>query len=308
MAQRLRDDDSLWSEALDLLIRLQVDPDNPVARETIERWLARGAEHRRVWGEAVRLHDLGGQALAARSAPQARTVSRRRVLAGAGAALAAGAAAAVVLPGAITRARADVTTGVAERRQVTLPDGSSAELGPDTALSFGFSENRRSIELLQGMAYFEPAAAARPFVAAAAGSSASASDAAFELREEAGVVTVAVERGRVDVSGDVRLGPGDWCVLGDDGRVERGSTPIERIAAWRQGLIFADNDTLASVAERVARWSAARVIVADASLGRERISGVFDPAAPIDALEAAVAPLGGTARAVTPWLVVLSRF
>ncbi|GLK54324.1 iron dicitrate transporter FecR [Methylopila capsulata] len=304
----MRDDDGLWSEALDLLLRLQVDPDNHVARETAERWLARGEAHRRVWGEAVRLHELGGQALAARRAPQARAVSRRRVLAGGGAALAAGAAGAVVLPGAITLARADVATGVAERRQVTLPDGCPAELGPETALRYGFSENSRSVELLRGMAYFAPVAGARAFVASASGVKASTASAAFEIREEASVVTVAVERGLVEVSTEIRLGPGDWCALGDDGRLERGRTPVDRIAAWRQGLIFADSDTLASVAARVARWSAARVIIADASLGGERISGVFDPAAPLDALAAAVAPLGGSARAITPWLVVLSRF
>jgi transmembrane sensor len=307
MAERLRDDDGLWSEALDLLLRLQADPDNPVARETAERWLARGAAHRRVWGEAIRLHELGGQALAARRGPQPGALSRRRVLAGGGAALAAGAAGAVVLPGAIARARADVATGVAERRQVTLPDGCPAELGPDTALRYGFSENRRTVELLRGMAYFEPVAGARAFVATATGVAASASGAAFEIREEAGVVTVAVERGLVDMPADVRLGPGDWCALGDDGRVERGRTPVDRIAAWRQGLIFADSDTLASVAARVARWSAARVVIADTTLGAERISGVFDPASPLDALAAAVAPLGGSARAVTPWLVILSR-
>ncbi|MFD1703326.1 FecR family protein [Methylopila henanensis] len=308
MAERPRDDDGLWSEALDLLLRLQADPDNPVARETAERWLARSGDHRRVWAEAIRLHELGGKALAARSAPQPRALSRRRVLAGGGAALAAGAIGAVVLPGAIVRARADVTTGVAERRQVTLPDGSPAELGPETALRYGFSETRRSVELLRGMAYFEPAAGARSFVAAAAGVKASTAGAAFEIREEAGVVTVAVERGLVEAPAALRLGPGEWCALGADGRVERGRTPVDRIAAWRQGLIFADSDTLASVAARVARWSAARVVIADTTLGGERISGVFDPASPLDALAAAVAPLGGSARAVTPWLVVLSRF
>ncbi|GLK75726.1 sensor [Methylopila jiangsuensis] len=308
MAELLRDDDGLWSEAFDLLLRLQADPDNPVARETAERWLARSADHRRVWGEAIRLHELGGEALAARSAPQPRVPSRRRVLAGGGAALAAGAAGAVVLPGAIVRARADVATGVAERRQVTLPDGCPAELGPETALRYDFSDTRRSVELLRGMAYFEPLPGAQAFVAIAAGVKASTASAAFEIREEAGVVTVGVERGLVEMPAAGRLGPGDWCAFGDDGRLQRGRTPVDRVAGWRQGLIFADSDTLASVAARVARWSAARVVIADATLGGERISGVFDPTAPLDALVAAVAPLGGSARPVTPWLVVLSRF
>ena len=37
--------DRLLDEAIDLVIRLQNDPDNPVALEMIRAWRARGAVH-----------------------------------------------------------------------------------------------------------------------------------------------------------------------------------------------------------------------------------------------------------------------
>lgn len=310
MAKPRNPDDALWSEALDLLIRLQSEPDNPVARSTTERWLARGAEHRRVWSEALRLHELSGAALAARSAPTAvpRPLTRRRLLAGGGAALAAGAAGAAVLPGMVLEARADVATDVGEHRSLILPDGTAAELGPDSALAFHFSDDRREVELLRGMAFFAPAGASRDFVARKGAIRASTSGGAFEFREEAARVTTAVASGAVTVAAAADLRPGDWRSVSQDGAVESGRVEPDQIAAWRSGRIFADREPLAAVAQRIGRWTPARVAVAGFGLGDERISGVFDPSEPLAALEAAVAPLGGAARALTPWLIVLSRF
>ncbi len=310
MAKPLKQDDALWGEAVDLLIRLQTDPDNPVARRTAERWLARSADHRRIWGAALKLHELSGEALASRAAVAPARPSRRRVLAGGGAALAAGVVGAVALPGAVLRARADIVTDVAERRSTVLPDGTAAELGPDTALKFHFSQGRRQVELLKGMAFFETARSIAPFVAHAGIGLVSTEAGAFELREEAGRVTVAVESGGAEISAgaSAQLQPGDWCALANGAVIERGRSARDQIASWRKGLIIADREPLAAVAERIGRWSPAHVTVADARLGNERISGVFDPSAPLAALEAAVAPLGGSARALTPWLIVLTRF
>lgn len=41
--------DRLIKEALDLIIRVHQDPDNPVTRELVTRWSARSPQHEAAW-------------------------------------------------------------------------------------------------------------------------------------------------------------------------------------------------------------------------------------------------------------------
>lgn len=312
------DEDRLFEEALDLVIRLQADPANPVAQELVQRWRARGAAHEAVWAELAEIHGMAGKVLTERerAARRARAgVSRRTVIVGA-AALAAAGAGALYGPDLLLRLRADYATATAELRRVTLADGTRVTLGPDSALRIAMGERARRAEILSGMAFFEVAPdPARRFEAIAGGVRASALDTAFEMSSDAGCVTVCVDHGLVEVAAPGgagadrvgvdarRLSAGDLVTLEDgERRFEDGRREPGQVAAWRDGLLIAERETIAAVIARIGRWYPGRILVAAPSLGARRISGVFDLANPMAALAAVVQPYNGRIIKLSTWV------
>jgi transmembrane sensor len=310
----MRDDDKLFGEALDLVIRLQNDPENPVARELVRTWLSRGPQHEEIWAEVVEIHGLAGKAMSdSRKAGQTSNLSRRGFLAG-GATLAVGAAA-LYGPGMLERLGADFTTATAELQNIALPDGSRAVLGPSSAIALDFSPSQRKVTLLDGMAFFDVSDDGRPFHAAAGDMQVTARGAAFDISRDAGWRSVSVGRGAVElaaagsaIEAREQLSAGSWLTLdGESLNAERGQRAADQIAAWRDNRIVAERESIASVVAKIARWKTGRVVIADFDLGERRISGVFDLAQPVDALAAAVLPHGGVVRQISPWLTVIAR-
>ncbi len=307
--------DRLFQEALDLVIRLQNDPDNALALDLARAWRARGPEHEAAWDEAVEIHGLAGKVITGRRKSEKRAqgkVTRRAALLGGGAAAVAGA---LWLPGAVTRARADFVTGTAEIRDEILPDGSRATLGPDSALALDFGPRRRRAEILAGMAYFDVAPdSERAFEARAGDLTVTAVEAAFDLGMDAGWRSVSVGRGSVRLgAGGTALAQGEelaaghWLTLDEDGlNAGRGEREPGQIASWREARIVADEENVGALVARIARWQKGRVLIADPWLGARRISGVYDLSDPVAALEAVVLPYGGKVRQLSPWLTVIS--
>lgn len=311
-------EDRLFEEAADLMIRLQNDPGNPVSREMVKRWRARGPAYERAWLEALEIHGLTGRVLASADQvePRPKQGLTRRSLVAAGV-VGAGAMAGgyLALPGLILRAQADHLTGTAEIRRVTLPDGGTATLGPDSAIALHFDDRRRAVALLAGMAFFEVAKdPSRPFRATTSELAATALGTAFDLSNDAGLVSVSVEHGlvEIDVPGSAsvdgaRLAAGQWATFDEGTRLTtRGNRDARQIGAWRSGQILVENEPVRAVVAKIARWQPGRVMIADAGLGANRISGVFDPGNPLRALEAVVHPFGARVRSLGPYLTVIS--
>ena len=189
------EEDRLFEQALDLVIRVQNDAGNPVTLELVRTWRARGPDHEAAWNEAAEIHGMAGSVMTRRRQSERRkktAVTRRAAMLGGGAAVLAGA---VYLPGAWLRVRADFATRTAEIRSEVLPDGSRATLGPDTALALHFGPRERRVEILSGMAFFDVATdAARPFRAQASDFTVTALGTAFDLSLDAGWRSVSVER------------------------------------------------------------------------------------------------------------------
>jgi transmembrane sensor len=173
----------------------------------------------------------------------------------------------------------------------------------------------RRVELLAGMAFFEVAKeVGRPFRSEVDDLTATALGTAFDLSRDAQVVSVAIDHGLVEVSlaGGAgmpaeRLAEGDWLTLDERTRaIGRGRRASDQIAAWRDGMIVADRETVAAVVARIARWQPGRIVIADPRFGALRISGVFDAHVPTMALEAVVQPHGGKVWRISPWLTVIS--
>ncbi|WP_454915920.1 FecR family protein [Xanthobacter sediminis] len=306
-------------EAIDLVIRLQNDPDNPIAIEMARAWCARGPEHEQMWARVAKVHGASGKVLTDRHKAERREslgLTRRNLVIGGGVVvLGALGAGHFVLPEVLIRAKADVMTGKGEIRRIVLADGSIAILGPDSALAVDFTGVRRRIELLAGMSFFEAASdPGRPFIVASRDLTATALGTAFEVSNDAGFVTVAVDHGVVEArasdaerSAAVRLEAGDWVTFDPSLRgLERGRREAGQVALWRDKLIIAEKEAVSALAARIGRWIPGRVVMADPFVGSQRVSGVFDLKAPERALEAVVHPAGARVRRVSSFLTIIS--
>ncbi len=63
MDDELSKSEKLFEEALDIVIRIQDDPDNPVAQELVNRWRARGPEHETARREAMEIYGMTGKVM-----------------------------------------------------------------------------------------------------------------------------------------------------------------------------------------------------------------------------------------------------
>lgn len=317
MTQSSQSDANLLDEAIDLVIRLQNDPDNPVAAEMIRAWRARSPRHDEIWARVAMAHGASGLILAEKRRIERREslgLNRRNLMLG-GLCLLGGAAGWMAAPGLILAARADVITEKGERRRITLADGSVATLGPKSALAYDFDSGRRHIRLLDGMCFVEAAAGSSPpFTASCGDVQVNAASAAFELSTEGGDLRVSAAHGSVEVIFSGQAAPmtftlqqQQWLRLdGATGDVSRGLLEEGQAAAWRDNLLIADQEAVAALVAQIGRWTPGRVVVADPFIGGQRVSGVYDLNDPIRALEAVALPVGAKVRRISSIMTVIS--
>ncbi len=318
MTEAPAEDRRLFREAADLAIRLQNDPANPVSIDMVRTWVARSSRHEAAWARVAAIHGMTGRVLTEQRAVAEGGVagmSRRTLVIGGLIGAGVAAAGSLTVPGALLRARADYMTSTAEIRRITLSDGSEITLGPDSAVAIDFADARRTIGLLAGMAYFDVARdASRPFSVLSGDLTATALGTAFDVSDDAGFVSVSVNHGAVEARAAdselrlaERLNPGDWITFDTSSHaIARGTREASQIAAWREGMIVAERETVSAMVAKIARWQPGRVVMADPFLGSRVVSGVFDLADPLGALEAVVRPFGAKVRTVTPFMTIIS--
>lgn len=318
MTEAPAEDRRLFREAADLAIRLQNDPANPVSIDMVRTWVARSSRHEAAWARVAAIHGMTGRVLTEQRAVAEGGVagmSRRTLVIGGLIGVGVAAAGSLTVPGALLRARADYMTSTAEIRRITLSDGSEITLGPDSAVAIDFADARRTIGLLAGMAYFDVARdASRPFSVLSGDLTATALGTAFDVSNDAGFVSVSVNHGAVEARAAdsalrlaERLNPGDWITFDTSSHaIARGTREASQIAAWREGMIVAERETVSAMVAKIARWQPGRVVMADPFLGSRVVSGVFDLTDPLGALEAVVRPFGAKVRTVTPFMTIIS--
>jgi transmembrane sensor len=318
MSEARPDQDRLTDEAIDLVIRLQNDPENLVAIEMVRAWRARGPEHERIWARVAKVHGAAGKILTDRRRAKRREslgLTRRNFVIGGAIGLGAIGAGYSLLPDILIRSRADHITGKGEIRRVSLPDGSVATLGPDSAIAVDFAAQRRRIELLAGMSFFDVASEPqRPFSVQTAELTVTALGTAFDVSSDAGILSVAVDHGVVEtrapsspLATGARLQAGEWVTFDRSTHaVERGSREASQIASWRDNFIIAEKEAVSALVARIGRWIPGRIVMADPFIGAQRVSGIFDLNDPKRALEAVVHPAGARVRQVSTFLTVIS--
>lgn len=315
------------------LIALKDDPKDAELQRRIDLWCAASPENGQAYDEVNALWDLlgdlrdaDGPDLTAQQAPEAggnegrmpvaeaRRTGAGRLVAGGLALALATCLALVLVPGLLVWLAADHMTGTAELRQIRLEDGTSVTLGADSALDVAFEPDSRRVRLLSGVAFFDVTRdETRPFVVEANGSQTRVLGTSFEVGSSGGETVVAVASGQVRVIPEARdgaapldLATGDWSRLSDHGVVQRGRVPATGIATWRKGLLTANEESVAGIAEDIGRYYPGVILVVGPGLARQRVSGVYSAEDPVSALQAVADAHGAVLRQAGPWLLVLS--
>ncbi|QHF45471.1 iron dicitrate transport regulator FecR [Pseudomonas sp. S35] len=176
---------------------------------------------------------------------------------------------------------ADQRTGVGERRQIALEDGSQLQLNSNSAVDVKFDGHQRVIELLQGELWVDVAKdAQRPFVVRTDQGTATALGTRYLVkRAPDGMTVVTVIESTVAVKGEaeegVKVTAGQRSVL-DHGR----ATPAQAIGnadpdAWTRGLLKVNDQPLSDVLQTLASYRHGMVRFDPQALRDLRVSGVF---------------------------------
>lgn len=175
-----------------------------------------------------------------------------------------------------------VATGIGERRQVALADGTRVDLNADTRLVAVLDSSGRRITLERGEALFAVAPdPARPFEVRAGNGVLRDIGTAFDVAVEADRVSVGVLEGAVAV----RLaGREETAVLAGGERLAysaAGMGKVERFdgeaaTAWRGGRFVFRDTPLDDVLRQLNRHHPRPAYLADAGLARLRVSGAFN--------------------------------
>jgi len=190
-------------------------------------------------------------------------------------------------------------TAAGERRELTLADGSSVLLAPDSRLTVSneFGRDAREVHLV-GRAWFKVRHdGRRPFRVQTSGATIEDLGTEFEVvaRPGSAPIRVAVLAGSVAVSqaaapdGRVTLGPRDVARISAAGPLDVvHEVPVERLTGWRDGTLNFDDATLEAVAAELSRWYGVEIVVADSSVAGLHLNAPI-PTANLDEALAIVA-------------------
>lgn len=315
----------LFDEASAWLIRIRENPNSAEVRAAFEAWRLTTPDHEQAWNELCRVWSAVGKAEAfyrPLSPPRPTYIRtpvltpRRFVTVLAFACVVVGAAW-LGTPSLITRLTADHVTATAELRTITLDDGSTVELAPNSALDVEFNGDARQVKLLRGEAFFDITKDPnRSFRVLAGGAQVEVLGTAFNIEITDTATHVSVARGSVAArSLNSPAQPAESPLrLGDAVSIDRQSGDAVRtvvsaddIGAWRQGRLVVRNASIASVIDVIRRYDSAWITLADTTLGERRVTGIYDLHSPALALGALVDPFGGRVTSLGDTVRVITR-
>jgi transmembrane sensor len=236
------DDDRIWNEAMDWLLRINAQPEDQSTKAALAAWLATSDAHAAAFAEARAIWDLTGRVsykggelsvvscqlsvgeqvpeFGVRSLesenpqpairpppplggnPQSR--GRRRAVLGIGVSALAACLAVFFLPALVLQLTADYVTQVGETQVVMLDDGTRISLSTGSALRVSYTPEQRQVELLAGEAFFTVTPdPARAFLVRADRGIIRVLGTAFQVRLDQPTLSIAVQKGEVSVSRDL---------------------------------------------------------------------------------------------------------
>lgn len=267
------------AEAAVWLVRLHADDRSEADETAFRAWLAATPENARAFEAVTTLWDLA-DGLRVETAPHRAFVRRRTVLVGFGSLAAAGAGFAFW-----QEAYAGVyETDVGEQKHVTLSDGSQAFLDTDTRIRERYSSSFRAVELDRGRADFRVKPDAhRPFVVEVAGHRIVANRTTLDVRLDGSRVTVVLLEGRATVlarapeatTAGIILGRGERAVVAPNVSIHVDRPNLVPLVAWQTGQAIFENDTVATAAAEMDRYSSVPIVVDDRLVEKMKLSGVY---------------------------------
>lgn len=306
--EQQRDTAALWHA------RISGGDLSPSQRAEFEHWLASDTVNRLAWDEQrvlwARL-EQPAQHLAVEYPPQPSRRTRLWARGGlAGAVTVACAWLWLVHPHLLQNLQADFVTGTEVVRKVDLPDGTVAWLGADTAIDVDYDNSRRHLRLLRGTAFFDVTPRSTPpFTVDAGEGEVRVVGTRFNLARQGEMLTVAVERGRVEVRGQADIAPQILDLAqrlevfaGLAGQVQDADVAAD--LAWMSGRIEVQQVRVGELVAEIARHMPGRVIVRD-SVANMRISGTFPLDDPQGSLQTIIAATGASVFSGSGWLTVL---
>ncbi|WP_296277172.1 FecR domain-containing protein [Pseudomonas sp. UBA7530] len=301
----------LDDQASELLLRLHAGGKQAAARAEWQRWRRQSLAHARAARDAEALWAALEHTDSARRHRQQNRAARRWRLPAMAAALCLGLLLTLLgRPQLLENLSADHYTAVGERRLIELEDGSRVWLNSDSALSVRYSAGARDLELQRGQALFEVAKdAQRPFVVQAANGQVRAVGTRFDIALRADRVQVEVSEGVVQVRSGAA--PGVRVDAGQrlDYRQRQAPGPLQVLdldnaSSWQRGKLIFNQRPLGEVLAELERYMPGRIVIEDAALREQRISGVVDLDQP-EALLANLERLQPLRITRLPWLVLV---
>lgn len=196
------------------------------------------------------------------------------------------------------RYHVELAAVAAERRIVSLPDGSTVRLSPNSIVNVDLTDATRLLTLERGEALFEVAHdSSRPFLVRAGNGTVRAVGTAFNVRMGQRGVVVTVVDGTVQVTaadGADKSGQrlaqlasaGQQVVYGQDALGTGAASsaflsPVravetERFTSWAEGVLRFNGEPLGDVIKEVNRYSARQLELDDPSLASVPIYGVLN--------------------------------
>jgi len=285
--------DAIVDAAIGWSVKLDHGEPTAAARAAFERWLGADPQHGQAWDRVAAMRGdlkrvpprLALDTLqSVESARRVRSTGRRKLLRGLGLGLVG-----LVSIGAIReyapwqRLVADVSTGVGERRTVTLSDGTRLALNTDTAVSTDLSGDRRLVVLRRGEVLITTGADAgarghREFWVETPAGRLRAVGTRFVVRLDGARTFVGVTEGAVDLH-PARGGPVVRVAAGAQRWLDRdGTAPAEPRGfdddAFADGVVAGRDMRLGDLVDELARHRHGR-LVCDPRVADLRVSGVF---------------------------------
>jgi transmembrane sensor len=297
-------------EAAAWLVRRVQDDFDDRAKAEFEAWLRTSERHGAIyrgiestWGEA-------GPAGVEIQAEERAGTSRRRVIQGI---VGVTAACGFVSGGwAVSELHplADHRTGRAERRAVTLADGSAVELAASTVLSLAFTAAERRVILHAGEAWFQVAPDGdRAFVVQAARGETVALGTAFNVRREPRLVVVTVTEHEVRVAArgrEANVLAGHQVSYGDaQGISATRAVNASNAVAWRTGRLVFLSRPLREVLDAIEPWTSSRIFLTDEALGDQLVTVAVEIERSAEILAALGRSLGIRVRCYTPYVALV---
>jgi transmembrane sensor len=261
-------------EAAAWVARLHAEDRSAADEAGFRRWIAADPANVQAFDRASAVWASVGGIAGRVKRTQAKSTNRRAVLASLTATVAAGGM------GVWGYAHAGVyETAVGEQRRVTLHDGSHLLLDTATRLRVRMHDDRREIRVRTGRACLEVAADPRPFVIVTATRQVVARNGQIDVRCDQDDTAIVVSAGQAQVSGGPApraLSVGERLRVGRDGGADAVDHPnLDDLLAWQSGRAVFRDQTLASAAEEMNRYTERKLVVADPNAAGLRLSGVY---------------------------------